>query len=613
MRAVVVLGWLFVFTAAAQPLRISRPTPSSSGFTFSFPTASNGVYSIHSSTFEVRDLWNTVTNLQGNGGIAQIRDPATGGSMKMYRVFTEASPVRYLTVGHVGPTTARLAIGLDRSRGLTLLYSTNANLAGGSIIGTFVVSAANDYTRAIDLSGLRPDTDYFFNVLIDGTPHYTAPYPGFHTAVPQGTPGVVRFAFGSCFKGTAAGGYGTLAENAARNANRIWQSIYAARPNFFLHLGDTAYCDIRGASDLKTYRLIHRYAMDERLTNMGGYAEFRKHLSFYSTWDDHEIINDWPWSPSILGPWNPLYVQMGKQAFREYPGRGNPDPIVPGELYYSFQVGDVGIFMTDTRSFRSCQQGDDSLADISSDAVMLNFSGALGNATGIAWNGGLGFTPGMVGRTLRLANGQTRIITSRFSPTQVALSTPVSAGPLTFALLGKTILGATQKQHVKDWLLQNNNTLRVKFIASSTPINGLSEHVTAQDSWGAGYQAELNEILDFAVSNQIRNVVFLSGDQHWAGSFNRRRGDVNFFEFMSSPLYSSTFPGYRGTNSVLLSRVNWMFDVTMGRNGGENFGLVTVRTDVSPATVRFELFDATGVLLNSTSLRQSASGLVLAP
>ena len=559
------------------------------------------------------NIWNTLTNIRGSEGIAQVRDPTAGAFVRVYRVFLEASPLRYLTVGHVGPNTARLAVGLDRYRELAVLYSTNANLAAGTTIGNFIVSIADDYTRAIDLTDLEPDTQYFFNLIIDGIPYYSAPYPGFRTAVPLGTPGTVRFAFGSCFLATSTGGYGTVAQDAPRNASRIWQSIAGVAPSLFLHLGDTAYCDNMGANDLNTYRQIHRNAMDERLTNMGAYAEFRRHFPFYSTWDDHELRNDWPWSPLVSAPWSPGHFQIGKQAFREYPGRGNPDPIVPGELYYTLQFGDVGIFVTDTRSYRSCQQGEDSLADIPSEAVTMNFNGAFAVASGSTWNGGLGFTPGLVGRTLRLSNGQTRVIIGRSSSTQVSLSAPVSPGSVGFTVLGKTILGATQKQHLKDWLLENNDTFRVKFVASGTPINGLSEHVTAQDGWGVGYQAELHEILDFAISNHVRNVVFLGGDQHWAGSFNRRRGDVNFFEFMSSPIYSFGYPKYYGTNSVLLSRVNWMFDVTMGEHGGENFGLVTVRTDTTPATVRFELFDAEGALLNSTALIESPAGLVLAP
>jgi phosphodiesterase/alkaline phosphatase D-like protein len=596
----------------SQSVRLAAPKNSPAAFTFDFQTISNQSYAVNSGNLLPPYVWETLTNLQGNGSTAQIRDPGNGAYIRVYRVFTE-SALRYLTVGHVGPGSARLAIGLDRARKVSVIFSTNANLLSVTTIGTFSVSAADDFTRSIDLTGLQPNTAYHFNVLVDGRPYYDAPYPGFRTAVLPGTPGRVQFAFGSCFMGTSAGGYGSVAVQAPRVANRIWQSIASKQPNFFLHLGDTAYCDNFGGADLPSYRLIHRHALDERLTNMSAYAEFRKHYPFYSTLDDHEIRNDSPWSPQSPVPWSPLFFQFGRQAYREYAGRGNPDPIEPGELYYNLQFGNVGIFVTDTRSFRSCQQGEDSLADISSDGVTIIFNGSLGTASGTAWNGGSGFTTGLVGRTLRLANGQSRFIIARISPTQISVSAPVFAATTSFTVLGKTILGATQKQHLKNWLLDNNSSLRVKFIASATPINGLSEHITAKDAWGAGYEAELNEILDFTITNGIRNVVFLSGDQHWAGSFNRARSGVNFFEFMSSPIFSGGYPMYNGTNTALLSRVNWMFDANLGPHGAENFGLVTVHTETSPATVRFELFDSESFLLNSTLLRETSSGLSIAP
>ena len=573
---------------------------------FSFPTESNRTYSVNWSAFSPQNMWGTLSNVFGNGQTASIRDAAGAGVSRFYRVFSEA-PLRYLTVGHVEPTGMRLALGLDRGRELWVSYSTNADMAEATTVGTFLVSVADDYTRAIDLSGLSPNTTYYFNVIVDRTPYYAAPYPSFRTARPYGQPGAVRFAFGSCFNGTTAGGFGTTATTAPESADWIWRAIAAKAPDFFLQLGDTAYCDHKGASDLRSYRLVHRHGLDERLANMGGYAQFRKHFPFYSTWDDHEIINDWPWSPLLSAPWNPLYFANGKQAFREYSGRGNPDPIVPGELYYTIHYGDVGIFMTDTRSFRSCQHGEDSLADIASGSVTITLNGSFGTASGPNWNGGVGFTSGLVGRTLRLANGQTRYITARYSPTQIGVSPGIFSGATTFSVLGKTILGGTQKQHLKNWLLQNKDTLRVKFIAVATAINGLTQHITEADAWGAGYQAELNEVLDFTITNNIRNVVFLTGDQHWAGSFNRARGGVNFFEFMSSPIFSFGYPRYTGTDPVLLSRINWMFD------GDQNFGLVTIRTDTSPTTVTFELFSTTGVLQNSTVLQETRSGLSLAP
>jgi len=580
-------------------------------FTFNFPTVSNHNYSVIWSTLAPSAPWGTLTNVPGNGAPAVIRDPVGQYSAKFYRVFNEA-PLRYLTVGHVGPASARIALGLDAPRDLRLIYSTNADLAHATLAGPFVVTPDHDFTRVIDLAGLRSDTHYYFNVLLDWKPYYSEDFPGFRTSVPDGNSGVVKIAFGSCYFGSSAGGYDTVTWQATRAADWIWQSVAEKSPDFFIHLGDTAYCDNLHATDLNSYRLVHRHSLDKRLANMSSYARFRRHFPFYTTWDDHEIQNDWPWNPLASGPWHPAYLPICKQAFREYHGRGNPDPFLPGELYYAFQHGDVGVFMTDTRSFRSCQQGLDSLADLSSGTVTITFNARTGIASGSGWNGGLGFTPALVGRTLRLANGDTRYIVAQQSSTQITISEPWLFGTFTFSVLGKTLLGATQKQHLKDWLLQNKNRLRVKFIGTATPIHGLTEHITRKDSWGAGYQAELNDLLDFINANAIRNVVFLSGDQHWAGSFNRRRGAVNFFDFMSSSLSSSFYPRYTGTNSVLLSRVNWMYDASPTWTRGENFGLVTVRTDTSPLTVTFELFDAFGSLLNSTSLTEGPNGLELA-
>ena len=597
---------------SSEPLRISELSQSSKGITFNFPTVSNRTYSVTSTSLRPPYFWDTVTNVHGNGAPAHIHDTTNKLPSKIYRVFAE-SLLRYLTVGHVGPTTARLAVGLDRAREITVSYSTNADMAPATMVGTFLVSAANDFTRTLDLAGLKPSTTYFFNILVDRTPYYSAPYPTFRTAPPHGTPGIARFAFGSCFIGSTAGGENTAVFRAPAVADQVWRSMAAKDPHFFLHLGDTAYCDNMGATELKSYRLVHRHSLDERLANMSGYAYFRQHFPFYSTWDDHELRNDWPWSPAYSAPWSAAYFAAAKQAFLEYPARGNPDPVVAGELYYSLQFGDVGVFMTDTRSFRSCQQGEDSGVDLPSGFTTVYFNGTLGTASSAAWNEGLGFSPGLVGRTLRLANGQMRHIIGRHSATQISISEPAFTGSLAFTVLGKTILGTTQKQHLKNWLLENKDALRVKFIGTATPIHGLTEHVTAKDAWGAGYQAELNEILDFTVSNQIRNVVFLSGDQHFSGSFNRQRSGINFFEFMSSPLASSFYPRYTGTNATLLSRVNWMFDITTNHEPAQNFGVVTVRTDVVPLTVNFELFDAGGTLLNSTSLREGRSGLEMVP
>lgn len=57
----------------------------------------------------------------------------------------------------------------------------------------------------------------------------------------------------------------------------------------------------------------------------------------------------------------------------------------------------------------------------------------------------------------------------------------------------KTILGATQKAALKNWLLTNKDTLRLKFICASVPAHGYAAN-TGGDSWGGvddGTQAPL--------------------------------------------------------------------------------------------------------------------------
>ena len=69
-------------------------------------------------------------------------------------------------------------------------------------------------------------------------------------------------------------------------------------------------------------------------------------------WDDHEVQNNW--SEGMTG----RYL-TGRAAYEEYPAQVSPPPRVPGELYYSFAVGDVEFYVLDTRSHRSPNLSED--------------------------------------------------------------------------------------------------------------------------------------------------------------------------------------------------------------------------------------------------------------
>ena len=74
---------------------------------------------------------------------------------------------------------------------------------------------------------------------------------------------------------------------------------------------------------------------------------------------------------------------------------------------------------------------------------------------------------------------------------------------------GRTILGATQKQWLKDGLL--NSTATFKFIMNGPPVTQLV--FMPYDRWEA-WSAERAEILDYIQTNNIKNVIWLSTDFH---------------------------------------------------------------------------------------------------
>ncbi|WP_199319624.1 ExeM/NucH family extracellular endonuclease [Dolichospermum sp. FACHB-1091] len=82
----------------------------------------------------------------------------------------------------------------------------------------------------------------------------------------------------------------------------------------------------------------------------------------------------------------------------------------------------------------------------------------------------------------------------------------------------RTLLGSTQLAWLKQTLLdaQNNGTIW-KFVSVSSPIDQIGAIGSGLDSgksWIGGYRAERNDLLKFIGDNNIKNVVFLSADDH---------------------------------------------------------------------------------------------------
>ncbi len=95
---------------------------------------------------------------------------------------------------------------------------------------------------------------------------------------------------------------------------------------------------------------------------------------------------------------------------------------------------------------------------------------------------------------------------------------------------GRTMLGRTQMAWLKTTLLAAQQAGTTwKFVALSTPIDQVGTGIPVEGSrwpaagtqyqdgksWAGGYRAERNELLGFITANGIRNVVFLTTDDHF--------------------------------------------------------------------------------------------------
>jgi phosphodiesterase/alkaline phosphatase D-like protein len=106
----------------------------------------------------------------------------------------------------------------------------------------------------------------------------------------------------------------------------------------------------------------------------------------------------------------------------------------------------------------------------------------------------------------------------------------------------RTMLGATQLNWLKQ-TLQNAQSSGViwKIIAVSSPIDAGGED--SGKSWIGGYRAERNELLKFIADNQIKNVVFLSTDDH--------QNRINELTYLTNPSDPTTIASVPNTFTIV--------------------------------------------------------------
>jgi len=237
----------------------------------------------------------------------------------------------------LGPVTAHNASLWCRGSGefeYQIEYATNPDFTGSSKSGVLNATKANDYTMVFELTGLEPDTEYFYRVLADGSvskyQRNMLPW-SFRTFPDSAAP--FRVAFGSCARFQAAGG------------QPVWGTIKRAAPDMFFWLGDNIYGD-----SLDPDILAEEY---RRQREMASILPVIRTIPQLATWDDHDAgLNDHDRTSPVK--------DKALRVFKQYwpnPSYGLDD--APG-VFFKYSHAGVDFFFTDCRYHRDPNKQQDS-------------------------------------------------------------------------------------------------------------------------------------------------------------------------------------------------------------------------------------------------------------
>jgi len=242
-----------------------------------------------------------------------------------------------LTWGATPPNTAKISYYLSDSQSTTatvafraigggsvaLKYSTNSNFSGSTTTSPITSDSSTDYLVKFNLTGLTPDTTYYYQAVQDGFDDLSltasgAVIPKFKTS----KTGQLDFkmALSSC----------ALSES----TSRVFDRIRARNPDVFVHHGDLHYADI-ATNDVALKRAAYLSSMQTKVQN-----NFFRSCPIWYRYDDHDY-----------GTNNSNSSYVGKVASAATVREIFPQvrAVSSGAIYYATTRGRVRFIQLDTR------------------------------------------------------------------------------------------------------------------------------------------------------------------------------------------------------------------------------------------------------------------------
>ncbi len=218
-----------------------------------------------------------------------------------------------------------------------LRYGTREDLAGARAMPWVDVSAATDYTHQFRLTGLKPDTVYYYaaETTGGGLPQHGPLRGRFRTAPPGIRPAEVMFTAMTC--------------QAYRSLDHpdgfyIYQAMAKLAPKFYAAIGDLVYYD--SEDPRATTPTLARYHW-QRIYSLPRLVAMHLRVPGYWLKDDHDTLSDDCWPEMNPPHMLPMTFRDGQRIFREQ----NPMGEKP---YRTFRWGkSLQIWLTEGRDFRS--------------------------------------------------------------------------------------------------------------------------------------------------------------------------------------------------------------------------------------------------------------------
>jgi alkaline phosphatase D len=376
------------------------------------------------------------------------------------------------------------------------LFSTPKRLEELTLIEDY------DFMGKVLITGLKPSTQVFYRVYfsdLKNTSIIEGPIYGSCKTAPNDTKKNIRFLWGSDTAGQSFGinkGWGGM---------KIFKSMLLRSPDFFINTGDNIYADIPIQSTIRLdeNRVWNNIITEEKSHIAQTLADFRGNYRYnllddnyrrfiastavLSTWDDHETLNNW-YPGEILD--DERYANKNVDILSAYARKAffeytpiRQDPSAPDKIYRSFNYGPL------------------------LDIFILDL------------------------RSHRGPNTET----TQTSPNEMS-----------------KILGGNQLEWLKNGL--RNSKAQWKVIVSSQPIGliiedgrGSYDGIANYDGKPLGRELEIANLLAFLSQNNVKNIVFLTGDVHYAAAiyYSPEKAQFKtfnpFYEFISGPLNAGTF------------------------------------------------------------------------